>query len=47
MSTDSFTIRFYLNKAKRKEDKFKIYTRIIVNRKKAEFATQLEIEELL
>ena len=36
---DSVSIRFFLNKHSKNGDNFKIYGRLIVNRKKAEFAT--------
>jgi len=47
MGRESFSIKFYLNKAKKKGNQFKIYTRITVNRKKAEFATPFAVEEQL
>lgn len=47
MGNESFSIKFYLNKAKKKGNQFKIYSRITVNRKKAEFATPFAVEEQL
>ncbi|MBI9068487.1 MAG: site-specific integrase [Salinivirgaceae bacterium] len=42
---ESFSFKFYLNKTKKQGDKYKIYGRLIVNRKKAEFSTPHYIEE--
>lgn len=41
----SFSIKFYLNKKKEKGEQFKIYGRLIHDRKKCEFATNYYIEE--
>jgi integrase/recombinase XerD len=41
----SFSLRFYLNVNKTKGNEFKIYGRLIVDRKKSEFATNYFIEE--
>jgi uncharacterized protein YlbG (UPF0298 family) len=41
----SFSIKFYLNKNKGKGEQFKIYGRLIHDRKKSEFATNYYIEE--
>ena len=41
---ESFSLRYYLNKSKPVGDKFKIYGRVIVNRKKAEFYTNFPIK---
>lgn len=42
---DSFSIKFFLKKLKGQDEKFKIYGRVIVNRKKVEFATPHWVEE--
>jgi site-specific recombinase XerD len=42
---ESFSIKFYLNKNKTKGKQFKIYGRLIIERRKAEFATSFFIEE--
>jgi len=43
---DSFSIKFYLNKNKsRGKDEYKIYGRLIIDRKKSEFATNYYINE--
>jgi len=41
----SFSIKFYLNKNKEKAEQFKIYGRLIHDRKKSEFATNYYIDE--
>ncbi|WP_010662699.1 site-specific integrase [Marinilabilia salmonicolor] len=43
--SSSFSIKFYLNKNKGKGEQFKIYGRLIHQRKKSEFATNYYIEE--
>lgn len=43
---DSFSLKFYLNKNKcRGKDEYKIYGRLIIDRRKSEFATNYFIEE--
>jgi hypothetical protein len=41
----SFSLRFYLNENKTKGNEFMIYGRLIIDRKKSEFATNYYIEE--
>ena len=41
----SISLRFYLNTSKTRGNEFKIYGRLIVDRKKSEFATNYYIEE--
>lgn len=41
----SFSIKFYLNRKKEKGEQFKIYGRLIHDRKKCEFTTNYYIEE--
>jgi len=41
----SFSVKFYLNKNKGKGEQFKIYGRLIHDRKKSEFATNYYIDE--
>lgn len=43
--SSSFSIKFYLNRNKGKGEQFKIYGRLIHDRKKCEFATNYYIEE--
>lgn len=43
--SSSFSIKFYLNKGKKKGEQLKIYGRLIIERKKSEFATNYYIEE--
>ena len=43
--THSYSIKFYLNKAKSRGDEYKIYGRLIIDRKKSEFATNYFISE--
>ena len=42
---EAFSFKFYLNKDKKKGNKFKIYGRVIINKKKAEFYTLFAVEE--
>ncbi|MGD9992895.1 MAG: tyrosine-type recombinase/integrase [Salinivirgaceae bacterium] len=42
---ESFSFKFYLNKSKKQGNKYKIYGRLIIDRKKAEFSTSHFIEE--
>jgi site-specific recombinase XerD len=43
--SNSFSIKFYLNKDKKQGDKKQIYGRITVDRKKSEFSTPFYVEE--
>lgn len=43
---NSISIKFYLHKNKKRNDEFKIYGRLIVDRKKSEFATNYYISSL-
>ncbi len=45
MAVNSFSIKFYPNKIKISGDKYKVYCRVTINRKKSEFATGLEADE--
>ncbi|TLX73728.1 hypothetical protein E9993_14820 [Labilibacter sediminis] len=42
---ESFSLKFYLNKNKTKANQLKIYGRLIIDRRKSEFATSYFIEE--
>ena len=44
-SLDSFTVKFYPNEQRSKDNNFKIYARVTVNRRKCEFYTNISIPQ--